>query len=149
MYPRDNRQLPLLGQVFSSAEAYLEKMKQAPYLHPWTPAVENYCRYEIEKFDGGVRTNIYSAHIQEEAANIRKVDCASFYPAVRCKVLILRATNGLFSQDDLLSPEDVINKMTDEMSDVRRFDVGGTNHYGIVMQPHEARDEVIHEFLKA
>jgi len=140
--------LDRLGQTFPSAEAYLDKMKQAPYIHPWSPAIETYYRYEIEDVEGGVRTNIDPAHIVEEAANIRKLDCAPFYPQIKCKVLILRAPNGLFSSDDLLLPEDVINKMTDDIQDVSRFDVEGTNHYGIVMQPHGARDEVIREFLK-
>ncbi len=139
--------LDRLGQIFPSAEAYLDKMKQAPYLHPWSPAIETYCRYEIEEVDGGVRTNIDPAHIQEEAANIRKVDCARFYPGLQCKVLILRAPNGLLSQDDLLLPEDVINKMTDKIPEVGRFDVAGTNHYGILMKPHEARDQAIRDFL--
>ena len=123
-------------------------MKEAPYIHPWSPAIETYYRYEIEEAAGGVRTNIDPAHIVEEAANIRKLDCAPFYPQLKCKVLILRAPKGLFSSDDLLLPEDVINKMTNEIPDVRRFDVEGTNHYGIVIQPHGARDEVIREFLK-
>ena len=140
--------LDRLGQIFPSADAYLDKMKQAPYLHPWTSAVETYCRYEIEAVDGGVRTNIDPAHIQEEAANIRKVNCASFYPGMQRKVLILRAPNGLLSQDDLLLPEDVINKMTDEIPDVRRFDVAETNHYGILLKSHPARDEAILEFLQ-
>jgi pimeloyl-ACP methyl ester carboxylesterase len=140
--------LDRLGQIFPSADAYLDRMKQAPYLHPWTSAIETYCRYEIEAVDGGVRTNIDPAHIQEEAANIRKVNCASFYPGLRPKVLILRAPNGLLSQDDLLLPEDVINKMTDEIPDARRFDVTDTNHYGILMKSHVARDQVIREFLK-
>jgi pimeloyl-ACP methyl ester carboxylesterase len=140
--------LDRLGQIFPSADAYLDKMKQAPYLHPWTPAVETYCRYEIEAVEGGVRTNIDPAHIQEEAANIRKVNCASFYPRVQCKVLILRAPNGLLSQDDLLLPEDVIQKMTDEIPHVRRFDVADTNHYGILMKPHAARDQAIRKFLE-
>ena len=139
--------LDRLGQIFPSAEAYLDRMKQAPYLHPWTPMVETYCRYEIEAVEGGVRTNIDPAHIQEEAANIRKVKSASFYPRLQCKALILRAPNGLLSQDDLLLPEDVVNKMTAEIPDVRRFDVADTNHYGILMKPHAARDAAIREFL--
>jgi pimeloyl-ACP methyl ester carboxylesterase len=140
--------LDRLGKIFPSAEDYLNKMKEAPYVHPWSPAIETYYRYEIEEAAGGVRTNIDPAHIQEEAANIRKLDCAPFYPQLKCKVLILRAPNGLFSSDDLLLPEEVINKMTNEIPDVRRFDVEGINHYGIVMQPHEARDRAIREFLK-
>jgi hypothetical protein len=123
-------------------------MKAAPYIHPWSPAIETYYRYEIEEVDGGVRTNIDPTHIQEEAANIRKVNCAPYYPQLKCKVLILRAPNGLFSKDDLLLPEEVIEKMTREIPDVRRFDVLGTNHYGIVFQPHAARDQAIRDFLK-
>ena len=41
---------------FPSAEDYLNKMKAAPYIHPWTPAIETYYRYEIEEVAGGVRT---------------------------------------------------------------------------------------------
>jgi pimeloyl-ACP methyl ester carboxylesterase len=140
--------LDRLGQTFPSAEDYLNKMKAAPYIHPWTPATETYYRYEIEEVAGGVRTNINPAHILEEAANIRKLDCAPFYPQLNCKVLILRAPNGLFSSDDLLLPEEVIKKMTREIPDVRRFDVAGTNHYGIVFQPHKDRDKAIRDFLK-
>ena len=140
--------LDRLGQVFPSAEAYLEKMKAAPYIQPWSSVTETYYRHEIEAVEGGVRTNIAPAHIQEEAANIKKVDCAPYYPRIKCKVLILRAPNGLLSEDDILLPEDVIGRMIAEIPHVQRFDVEGVNHYGIVFQPHAARDEVIREFLR-
>jgi hypothetical protein len=45
-------------------------------------------------------------------------------------------------------PEEVIKKMTREIPDVRRFDVAGTNHYGIVFQPRKDRDKAIRDFLK-
>jgi pimeloyl-ACP methyl ester carboxylesterase len=140
--------LDRLGQVLPSTEAYLEKMKAAPYIQPWSEVTEAYYRYEIKETDGGVHTNIAPAHIEEEAANIRKVDCAPFYPRLKCRVLILRAPNGLLSQDDILLPQDVIDRMMREISDVQRFDVEGMNHYGIVFQPHAARDEVIRKFLR-
>ena len=141
--------LDRLGQVFPSADAYLDKMKAAPYLHPWSAVIETYYRYELEEVQGGLRTNIDPAHIQEEAANVRQVDCAPFYPKIKTQVLILRAPNGLLSQKDLLLPENVVEKMLREIPDVRRFDVEGTNHYGIVFQPHEARDSAIRDFLEA
>jgi len=140
--------LDRLGQVFPSAEAYLEKMRAAPYIQPWSSVTETYYRHEIEAVQGGVRTNIVPAHIQEEADNIKKVDCARYYPRIKCEVLILRACNGLLSQDDLLLPPDVIDKMIRDIPDAQRFDVVGMNHYGIVFQPHEDRDRVIREFLK-
>jgi pimeloyl-ACP methyl ester carboxylesterase len=140
--------LDRLGQVFPSAEAYLDKMKAAPYIQPWSSVTETYYRYEIEVIEGGVQTNIAPAHIQEEAENIRKVDCAPYYPRIKSEVLILRAPNGLLSQDDILLPEDVIHKMILEIPHAARFDVEGMNHYGIVFQPHAARDEAIREFLE-
>jgi pimeloyl-ACP methyl ester carboxylesterase len=139
--------LDRLGQVFPSEEAYLKKMGEAPYIKPWSSAIETYYRYEIEPVESGVQTNIDPTHIQEEAANIRKVKCAPFYPRLKCKALILRSPNGLLSQDDILLPEAVIDKMIREIPDARRFDVDGTNHYGIVFQPHEARDQTILKFL--
>jgi pimeloyl-ACP methyl ester carboxylesterase len=140
--------LDRLGQVFPTADAYLEKMKAAPYIQPWSEVTETYYRYEIETIEGGVHTNIAPAHIQEEAVNIRKVDCAPYYPRIKCDVLILRATNGLLSRDDILLPEDVVDRMMREIPRAQRFDVEGMNHYGIVFQPHAARDEVVREFLK-
>ena len=141
--------LDRLGQTFPSPDVYLEKMRAAPYIQPWSQAIETYYRYEIETSDGCVRTNIKPEHIQEEAGNVRKVQCASFYPQLACKVLVLRAPNGLLSQEDILLPEDVIEKMIREIPDARRFDVEGVNHYGIIFQPHEARDNAIREFLAA
>ena len=140
--------LDRLGQVFPSEEAYLKKMSEAPYIQPWSSAIETYYRNEIEPVEGRVRTNIQPAHIQEEAINIRKVKCAPIYPKVKSKVLILRATNGLLSQDDILLPEDVIDKMIREIPDARRFDVIGMNHYGIIFQSHAARDQTIRDFLE-
>ncbi|MDX2501018.1 MAG: alpha/beta hydrolase [Deltaproteobacteria bacterium] len=140
--------LDRLEQIFPSTEAYLEKMSAAPYIQPWSAVTETYYRHEIEAVDDGVRTNIAPAHIREESANIKKLDCAPYYPRIKCKVLILRAPNGLLSQDDILLPEDVIDRMLQEISHVQRYDAQGLNHNGIVFQPHTARDEVIREFLK-
>ncbi len=139
--------LDRLGQIFESNESYLHQMKSAPYIHPWLPNIETYYRYEIEPVEGGVRTNINPAHIQEESLNVRKIDCNALYSDVHCPVLILRATEGLINQDDLLLPEGVLKKMLGQIPDARRFDVKGTNHYGIIFQPHDGRDQAIYNFL--
>jgi pimeloyl-ACP methyl ester carboxylesterase len=135
-----------MEKVFIGIKPALDRL--GPYIQPWSLVTERYYRYEIEEVEGGVSTNINPAHIQEEAENIKKVDCAPYYPRIKCEVLILRAPNGLLSQDDILLPQDVIDKMIREIPDAKRFDVEGMNHYGIVFQPHEARDQVIREFLK-
>lgn len=140
--------LDRLGKVFDSSDAYVEAMRQAPYIQPWSSAIETYYRYEIEAVEGGVRTNIDPAHIQEEAENIRKEEPDRFYGKVSSRVLILRATEGLFSQDDLLLPEDVVERMVREIPHAQRVDVAGVNHYGIVFQPNEFRDRALLDFLE-
>lgn len=140
--------LDRLGQVFPSEKDYLEKMSAAPYIQPWSSAIERYYHHEIETIEGGVQTNIAPAHIMEEAQNIRKVDCATYYPRIRCKVLILRAPVGLLSLDDILLPEEVIDRMIKEIPHAQRFDVSGMNHYGIVFQPHNDRNQAIRAFLE-
>ncbi len=140
--------LDRLGQVFPSAEAYLARMREAPYLQPWNTYLENYVRYEIEEIEGGIRVNIDPKHIEEEAINLGKWDSSRFYSQIKVPTLILRATHGLLTEDDLLLPEDVIDRMVREIPDARRIDIEGTNHYSILFQPNAHRDQAILEFFK-
>jgi pimeloyl-ACP methyl ester carboxylesterase len=139
--------LDRLGQIFPSFEAYIEIMKQTPILQPWSQAIEGYFRYESEDVEGGVRSRIHPAHIQEERQNIRQEVPSQYYPKVSCPVLILRATDGILRQDDLVLPEAAAEKMVSEIPDVRRADMKGTNHFSILLQPNEIRDRAIVEFL--
>jgi pimeloyl-ACP methyl ester carboxylesterase len=139
--------LDRLGRVFPSFEAYLDLMKTAPFFKSWTPALETYYRYEIETVDHGVRSRIDPAHIQEERENLGKVDVSQFYDKITCPVLILRATDGMVAQDDLLLPQDVVERMVKEIPDARYVDIPGTNHYSIVFDQKRMRDRAILEFL--
>jgi pimeloyl-ACP methyl ester carboxylesterase len=140
--------LDRLGQIFPSFEAYIENMKQVPILQPWTQAIEDYFRYESEDVQGGVRSRIHPEHIQEEIQNIRQEVPSDYYSKIACPVLILRATDGILSQDDLVLPEYAVDRMVKEIADVRRVDIKGTNHYSILLQPNKQRDQAILEFLE-
>jgi pimeloyl-ACP methyl ester carboxylesterase len=140
--------LDRLGLIFPSAEAYLDVMKQAPFLRPWSGAYETYFRYEIETVENGVLSRVMPQHIQEEAANLRQVDVALLYPQIRCPVLILRATEGLLAPDDILVPEDALERMLREIPRSRAVTVEGVNHYGIVFAPNPKRDEALRRFLR-
>lgn len=139
--------LDRLEMRFENEDTYLEFMKKGRAVQPWQPNIEAYYRHEMEVSPKGVTTNIEVAHIAEEAGNVRKIDCAALYDKVVCPTLILRADQGLISQDDLLLPEDVIGTMLGQIPDVKRFDVQGTNHYGILFQPHPERDKAIRDFF--
>ena len=139
--------LDRLGQVFSSLRAYLSQMKQAPYLQPWNSYMETYFRYEVERVKGGVRSRVHPEHINEEAKNLGKVDSREFYKRVKAPTLILRATKGMLAKDDLLLPEDVVERMVREIPNAKRIDIKGANHYSILFQPDKKRNQAILEFL--
>ena len=140
--------LDRLGQVFPSFEAYVANMKLAPFLQPWSQALEDYFQYESEAVAGGVRSRINPANIQEEVQNIQQEVPSEYFPKVTCPVLILRATDGIFSKDDLVLPESAVDRMVSEIPEALRVDIQGTNHFSILFQPNEMRDQAIREFLE-
>jgi pimeloyl-ACP methyl ester carboxylesterase len=97
--------------------------------------------------EGGVRCRVPPKPIEEEAKNLGKVDSREFYSKVTCPTLILRATKGMLAEDDLLLPEDVVERMVREIPNVKRVDVEGANHYFILLQLNKKRDQAILKFL--
>jgi len=139
--------LDRLGKVFPSFEAYLDLMKAAPFFQSWTPALETYYQYEIEAVDGGVRSRIDPSHVQEERKNLGKVDVSLYYGRISRPVLILRATHGMVAEDDLLLPQEVVDRMVRQIPNARYVDIPGTNHYSIVFEQIEMRDRTVLDFL--
>jgi pimeloyl-ACP methyl ester carboxylesterase len=139
--------LDRLGKIFPSNEAYLDLMKRNPLLQPWTPMLEAYYLYELEDAGGGVRSRVKAEHIKEEAENLTGYDVTEFYSRIKCPVLILRAPEGMTTPDNILLPEQALDKMLREIPDARYVDIPGSNHYSIVMQPDKGRDKAILDFL--
>ena len=137
-----------LGLVFPSFEDYTALLKQAPFLQPWTRFLDTYFRYEIEEVDGGVRSRTLVEGIREEISNIRSFDAASLYPRISCPVLILRATDGILSRDDMVLTEDAAERMVREIVDAGCVDVTNSNHYSILFGANEVRNRAILNFLK-
>ena len=139
--------LDRLGLVFPSFEAYTARLKQAPFLNPWSEALERYFRYEIEDVPDGVRSRVRPEHILEEIENLKEVNAADYYPRIRCPVLILRATEGTLLPDDRVLPESAVQRMLKEIPDARCVPIDGTNHYSILFQPNPTRDDAVDNFL--
>ena len=49
--------------------------------------------------------------------------------------------------DNILLPEQALDKMLREIPDARYVDIAESNHYSIVMQPDKGRDKAILDFL--
>ena len=140
--------LDRLGKIFPSFKSYLSLIKKAPFMHPWNSYLETYFRYEVEKVAGGVRSRVDPQHIEEESANLRKVDTVQFYSKVLSPTLILRATKGMLAKDDLVLPENVAERMVRKIPNAKKVDVKGANHYSMIFQPNKTRNQVILKFLE-
>lgn len=141
--------LDRLGQIFPSFEDYTAAIKKAPFLQPWLPTLEAYFRYEIENAEGGIRSMARLAHIQEEITNIHKLDTSQLYPCITCPVLVLRATDGIFTPDDVMLPEKIADQMSQEIPNALLIDIEGTNHFSILFQPNQIRKKSILDFLSS
>jgi len=136
-----------LGRIFLSFPAYLEHLQQAPTLQPWLPGLDIPYRYEVEEVPGGVCSRVQAAHIHEEIANLAQEDAAAYYPRLRCPVLMLRATQGMLAADDLLLPEDVVQRMLRQIPRASSVDVPHCNHYTIVFKDLPVRDQALWAFI--
>lgn len=138
-----------LSLTFPSADAFIDLMKQAPVFQPWSEAIEACFRYDLEATARGVRSRIQLSHIKEEVSNKRKTSTSQLYPAIQCPVLILRATRGILSDDDILLPQATLQNMLHHIPDARCVSLDGTDHYSIIFQQNPLRDREIGAFLES
>ena len=139
--------LERLEQAFPSFEAYTEPLKNAPIFQPWTEYYERYFRHDVIDTKQGVRSRINPLHIRQEIDDIRRKNIAEHYPDITCKVLILRATQGFISDDDLILPQDAMTKMHQAIPNAQTMALKGKNHYSILFDPHDERDQALAAFL--
>ncbi len=59
----------------------------------------------------------------------------------------MRATDGILSQNDLMLTETDVKMMVRKILDALRVDISGTNHFSILLQHNEMRDQTILSFL--
>jgi pimeloyl-ACP methyl ester carboxylesterase len=139
--------LERLKQTFQSFEAYIETQKKIPALQPWNQTIEEYFRYEAQEIDGEIRSRINPAHIEEESSNIIQSDTNQYYPRIHCPVLILRATKGILSDEDLVLPEPALAALVEALPQAQVVNLEDTNHYSMIFQPNKRRDQAILDFL--
>lgn len=139
--------LKRLGRVFPSFDSYKEHLMKAPFNNPWSTALETYFRYEVENVSGGICSRVHPKHIAEEITALAIFDVSETYEKITCPVLILKAPEGMLSDNDILLPDDVIKTMQLKIAQSQCVAIPNLNHYSIIFQPNETRDNAILSFL--
>jgi pimeloyl-ACP methyl ester carboxylesterase len=138
-----------LGQVFSSIDGLLDLLRKNPDLQPFTPEIEAYYRWGVEKVAGGVADVVQAEHIAEERQNLLDLDIPSLYPTVRCPVMVMRATIGFGPEKGLVLPARATEALCQVLPQTEVVDVEGSNHLSLVLHDQPARDQALARFLAA
>ncbi len=123
-----------LGTPVASFEEYIQRLKAAPFLGPyWNEFLDIYFDHDVyRKSDGSVVSKGYPAGVHEDQLYFYEYKPEQLWPKVHVPTLLMRAGQGLFSNDDQLLPEESAAAMERGMKDCRYVNFPMLNHYTII-----------------
>lgn len=145
MYPTIQR----LNKVWGSMDEYIEKQRSVPYHKPWTMALENCLREEMEVLDdGSVRAKSSAAAIERDL-DIHFWENVWFHlSSIQCPALFLRPSQGLAGESGhVYSVVEAMN-LVKQIRNCRYEKVEGGNHYTFLLQDNPPVVPYIEKFLK-
>ncbi|MEK6565480.1 MAG: alpha/beta hydrolase [Bacteroidota bacterium] len=145
MYPTIQR----LNKVWGSMDEYIEKQRSVPWNKPWTMALENCLREEMEVLDNGSVRSKSSAAAIERDLDMHFWENVWFHlSSIHCPALFLRPSQGLAGESGhVYSVVEAMN-LVKQIRNCRYEKVDGGNHYTFLMQDNPPVVPYIEKFLK-
>lgn len=118
-----------LEREFADVAAYLDFWRQHPaFLHDWSPAVEDYARYDLD----GARPSAVAAAMLEDGAELYGPDWyLDALRSLRMPVTVLRAPRGLTDAEPLYAPA-TLEGFRSLVPQLDVVEVADVNHYTIL-----------------
>lgn len=138
-----------LGTPVPSFEEYTRRLKLAPFLGPyWNQYVDIYFEHDVRRqSDGSVISKCYRKGVLEEGSHYAEARPEEQWAHVQVPTLLLRAGQGLFSDNDqLLSPE-AAEAILRSIKDCRYVNFPTLNHYTIIFGVESGPAEEIRKFI--
>lgn len=138
-----------LGVPVASYKEYIERLKLAPFLGPyWNEYVDIYFQHDVyANSDGSVAAKAYREGIIEEGQHLFEIKPADLWSRVQAPTLLLRAGQGLFSDNDQLLTEQAAEDARQSIANCRFVNFPTLNHYTILFGIERGPVEVIRTFL--
>jgi pimeloyl-ACP methyl ester carboxylesterase len=138
-----------LGVPIASYDEYIARLKAAPFLGPyWNEYVDLYFKHDVySNSDGTVTAKAYREAIIEEGEHFNDINPAELWSRVQVPTLLLRAGQGLLSDDDQLLPEQDAAQMQQAIADCRFVEFPTLNHYTILFGIEQQPIEEVRTFL--
>jgi pimeloyl-ACP methyl ester carboxylesterase len=137
-----------LEQRYPSLEAYLAAMRAISFFQPWSAALEQYFRDDVEVLPDGTLRSRSSAPAVTRDLDLHFVySMCVHFPALRCPVLFLRPGQGLAGERGHVYSEAEAQAITANIPHCTRVDVPGVNHYSMLLSDEPPVAQPIREFL--
>ena len=123
-----------LGTLTSSFEEYIQRLKAAPFLGPyWNDYLDLYFKHDIRlQSDGSVIAKAYREGILEDNQyNFYVYKPGALWKDVTAPTLLLRAGQGLFTDNDQLLSEQSAAAIQHGIKNCRYVNFPNLNHYTI------------------
>jgi pimeloyl-ACP methyl ester carboxylesterase len=138
-----------LGVPIASYKEYIARLQAVPFLGPyWNEYVDLYFKHDVyPNSDGTVTSKTYREAIIEEGEHFNDINPAALWDRVQVPTLLLRAGQGLFTDDDQLLPERAAAQMQQAIPDCHFVNFPTLNHYTILFGVEQGPIEEIQTFL--
>ncbi len=138
-----------LGIPVASYQEYIERLKMAPFLGPyWNEYTDIYFEHDVyTNSDGTVTSKAYREGVIEEGQHFNEVRPEELWSQVRVPTLLLRAGQGLFTDNDQLLSEQAAETVRMSIPDCRFVNFPALNHYTIIFGVERGPIEAIRTFV--
>jgi pimeloyl-ACP methyl ester carboxylesterase len=138
-----------LGTPVPSFDTYTQNLKSAPFLGPyWNRYMDVYFQHDVYHCDdGSVVARAYRDGIIEEGQRYFEAEPERQWPNVYVPTLLLRAGQGMFSQDDQLLSSAAAAQARRMIPNCRLINYPSLNHYTIVLDQRRRAAQAIATFL--
>jgi len=138
-----------LGTSIPSFEEYTQRLKLIPFLGPyWNEYVDTYFEHDVQRSsDGSVTSKCYRKGILEEGQRYPEAQPEKQWANVQVPTLLLRAGQGMFSDNDQLLPETSAEAARQAIKDCRFVNFPNLNHYTILFDVEPGPVQKIRAFI--
>lgn len=138
-----------LGNSVPSFEEYIQRLKLAPFLGPyWNACIDTYFEHDVKRSsDGSVASKCYREGIIEEGLRYAEARPEEQWANVQVPTLLLRAGQGMFSDNDQLLPEAAAAAAQHSIKDCRFVNYPTLNHYTILFGVEAGPIQEIRAFI--
>ncbi len=137
-----------LDERYASPDDYLTAMRALPYFQPWTAALDQYFRDDLESApDGTFRPRSSAAAVGRDLDLHFQYSMCLHFPALRCPALFLRPGLGLAGERGHVFSDTEAQAITANIPNCTWVDVPGVNHYTLLVNDEPPVVEPIRVFL--